>query len=80
VRHGGGAERLDYIDLENMIFAQARCPARKLLAYLLNDNFSAVELDAVALAVVEADGLDLLEALERPGEAGGRILPAGKED
>ena len=36
-----------------------------------------VQFDAVALAVVEADGLDVRVALERPGEAGRRILPAG---
>ena len=39
-----------------------------------------VQFDAVALAVVEADGLDALEALERPGQADGGILPAGEQD
>ena len=34
----------------------------------------------MALAVVEADGLDAREALERPGEADGGILPAGEQD
>ena len=34
----------------------------------------------MALAVVEADRLDRVEALQRPGQAGGRILPAGKQD
>jgi hypothetical protein len=29
----------------------------------------------MALAVVEPDGLDLREAVERPGEAGGRSCP-----
>ena len=33
----------------------------------------------MALAIVEADGLDLRKALKRPGEADGRILPAGKQ-
>ena len=39
-----------------------------------------LELDLVALAVVEADGFHPREALERPGEADGGILPAGEED
>ena len=39
----------------------ARKPSRRLPR--------GAELDAVALAVVEADRLDALEALQRPGEA-----------
>ena len=38
-----------------------------------------IELDAMALSVVEGDGLDVLEAVERPGEAGGGILAAGEQ-
>jgi hypothetical protein len=34
----------------------------------------------MALAVIEADGLDAGKALERPGQADGRILPAGEQD
>ena len=34
----------------------------------------------MALAIVEADRLDPVETLQRPGEAGGRILPAGKQN
>ena len=40
---------------------------------------AAVELDAMALAVVEADGLDARVARERPGQAGGGILAAGEQ-
>ena len=46
----------------------------------LADVKPAVELDAMALAVIEADRLDALEAIERPGEAGRRILAAGIEN
>ena len=38
-----------------------------------------IEFDAMALAIVEADRLDVLETLQRPGQAGGGILPAGKQ-
>jgi hypothetical protein len=36
----------------------------------------ALQLDQVALAVVEADGLDVGVAIERVGEADGRVLAA----
>ena len=39
----------------------------------------AFELDSMALAVVEADGLDAREGVERVGEADGRILPAREQ-
>src|SRR5262249_32466562 len=38
------------------------------------------ELDAVPLPVAESDRFDAGEPLERPGEADGRILPAGEKD
>ena len=37
------------------------------------------QLDGVALAVGEADGLDASVAVERPGQADGGVLPAGKQ-
>ena len=36
-------------------------------------------LDGVPLAVVEADGLDVAESVQRPGQADGGILPAGEQ-
>ena len=47
------------------------------------DDFGAdlrahVEFDTVALAVIETDRFDAHEAVKRPGEANGGILPAGK--
>ena len=38
------------------------------------------KLDGMALAVVETDGLDPGKTRERPGQAYGGILPAGKQD
>ena len=43
------------------------------------DHGALVELHGVALAVGEADGLDALVALQRPGEADGGVLPAGEQ-
>jgi len=57
-----------------MIVGHARSPTRKALAHPREDYLPRVELDAMALPVVEADGLDAVVALERPGEAGGRVL------
>ena len=38
------------------------------------------ELDPVPLSIVKTDGFDPLETIQGPGETGGRILPARKED
>ena len=42
-------------------------------------SVAAFELDGVALAVVEAERFDPRKALQRPGQAGRGILPAGKQ-
>ncbi len=34
----------------------------------------------MALAIIEADGLNFGKALKRPGETNGRILAAGKQN
>ena len=39
-----------------------------------------LEFDSVPLSIVEADCLDLAIAGERPGQAGGGVLAAGKQD
>ena len=39
-----------------------------------------VHLDCVALAVVEADGLDAVIPLQRPGQTGGAVLTAREQD
>ena len=43
------------------------------------DPAPAFQLDAVPLAVIEADRLDQREARQRPGQAGREVLPAGKQ-
>src|SRR5216683_1595394 len=79
VRHGGRAERGDDAEIEHVVFAEFFSPRGKTLAQLGEDHRAALELDRVALAVVEAHRLDAREIRERPGEAGGRILPARKK-
>src|SRR5258706_2556971 len=78
VGHRRGAERIQHIHFEHVVLAEARSPARKFFLQLLEDPRPAIQLDAVALAVVEADGPHALVALGRPGKAGGRVLTAGE--
>ena len=66
--------------VEQVVVAEPRAPARKLAAQLRAHVQPALELDVVALAVVEADRLDVGVALERPGQADGRVLTAGEQD
>src|ERR1700686_5001814 len=40
---------------------------------------AAIKLDGMALAIAETDHLEMVEALQGPGQAGGGILPAGKQ-
>ena len=63
-----------------MILAEPLRPSRPKRNDALAHALPRLKLDPVALAVVEADGLDAAEALERPGETDGRILAAGKQD
>ncbi len=76
-RVGDGAQR---VEGEHVILAEALPPGgvdgREAGAQAL----PAIELDPVALAVIEAQRLDAGVTVERPGEAGGRILPAGEQD
>src|SRR6185437_4416521 len=74
------ADAAEHAQLDQMVLAEALGPIRRELTEGGDDGRAAGELDLVALAVVERHRLDRVEAVERPGEAGGRILPAGKDD
>jgi predicted carbohydrate-binding protein with CBM5 and CBM33 domain len=63
-----------------MIIAQARFPVRPQLSHVRAKSAAHGELNGMPLAIIEADGLDAREALERPSETNGRILSAGKEN
>ncbi len=63
-----------------MILGELAVPFRKIPPQALDHRRPAVKLDPVALAIIEPDRFDRRKALERPGEAGRRILTAGKQD
>ncbi len=62
-----------------MILTKPSGPAWAESHDLLADLGPLIELDAVALAVIETDRFDMIEAGKRPGETGRRILPSGKK-
>ena len=63
-----------------MVFAELPRPLWKVMFHLGEDHKPLIELDAVALPVVESHRLDPVISLQRPGEAGGRILSTGKQN
>jgi hypothetical protein len=58
-------------EVQQVIVPEPLAPSRRKPGEPSAKVRPAVQLDPVALAVVEADGLDPLEPLQRPGEAGG---------
>src|SRR5204862_8351504 len=66
--------------IDEMIDAELFVPFGKVAAQAPLVRLPAVALDPVPLAIVEAARLDPGEPRERPGKAGRRILPAGKQD
>ena len=73
-------ERAERREVERVVVAKPRRPGGKRGAQAIADRAPARELDAVALAIVEPHGLDAVELVERPGEAGRGILAAGEQD
>jgi hypothetical protein len=63
-----------------MIFAEASGPRRAHRPHALTHALACFELGTMALVIIEADGLDASEALERPGETNGRVLSSGEQD
>ena len=59
---------------------ELRPPGRKSAPKPLDDPRSRFKLHRMPLPIVEAHGLDLPEARERPGETDGTVLPAGKHN
>src|SRR5260370_9001136 len=63
-----------------MVVGEFLRPGWKGAGHPLDHAGADVEFDPVALAVVEADRLDVRKPVERPGQAGGRILAAREQD
>ena len=63
-----------------MIFAKAAGPCRTQGRDAPAHALACLELGTVALVVVETDGFDAGEPLERPGQTDGGVLPAGEQD
>ena len=63
-----------------MVFAEPLAPRSGELRQPLANARAHVELDDVALPIIEADGLDAGKALQRPGEADRGILAAGEQN
>ena len=63
-----------------MVFAEPLAPRSRELRQPLANARAHVELDGVALAIIEPDGLDPGKALQRPGEADRRILTAREQN
>jgi len=75
----GLADIADYAEIDDAIIAETRGPVRKRSLDCGEHGAAALQLDAVALAIIEAHGLHVLEARQRPGETGRGILAAGKQ-
>ena len=68
------------IHIQQSIRSQTGSPERIKPGQARAQALAAGQFHAVALAVVKAEGQNALEAAQRPGQAGGGILPAGKDD
>src|SRR3954469_26021317 len=62
-----------------MVRAEALRPDREPRGKRRAKARSTIQFHAVSLTIVEAKCLDLAETLQRPGEAGGAVLPAAEE-
>ncbi|MNY61305.1 hypothetical protein D3C86_1979710 [compost metagenome] len=54
-----------------MILTESLGPVRKSVTYLLQDIQPTFEFDSMPLAIIKANGLDVLVTFQRPGKAGG---------
>ena len=68
------------LQVKQVILAELFGPGRVERRDTFTHALARVELDAMALRVVETQRLDASEAFERPRQAHRRIVPAGKQD
>ncbi len=76
---GGRSDGAEAPDIDDMVFAEPAHPHRKATRDPLAHPHPSSEFGCMALAVVEADRLDPLIAVQRPGEADAGILAAGEQ-
>jgi hypothetical protein len=74
------AELAQHTEIDDMVVAELLTPPGEFAAQSLEYCGSALELDTMALPVIEADRLNRGKMFERPGETGRRILTSGKQD
>ena len=67
------------VQLDHVVLAEATGPVGVKFNNPVPNGLADRKLHRMALAVVEADGFDASETLQRPGQAYGGILPAGKQ-
>ena len=65
---------------DQVVVTEPRCPKREEFAQRSEYPRSHLQFDRVALAVVEADGLNPFIARQCPGEAGRRVLSAREQN
>jgi len=75
----GLADLADHAEVDDAVLAEPCGPIGKCRSDLGEHRAAAVQLDTVALPIVEANGLDMREAGKRPGEASRRVLATGKQ-
>ena len=59
-------------EVDQMVLAEPARPERIAQHDAMADFLPLIEFDAMALAIIEADRLDVIETRQREGEAGGR--------
>src|SRR5271166_3079237 len=71
------AEPSEHAEIDQVVFAELSLPRGKRAAQATDHGTAASELNAVALAIVEAHRLDRGKTLQRPSKASRRILSSG---
>jgi len=80
LRQCGVRQLAEFAHRHGVVLAQPLAPRGKRGAQAGQHGGPLGELHRVALTVVEPDRLDVRKAVERPGQAGGGVLPTGEED
>src|SRR5476651_2621904 len=80
VRHRRLRNARNQRQVDHVVFAETFGPQRRLGAQLGQQRRAHRQLDGMALAVIEADGLDARVTRQRPRQTGGGILSTAEQD